>query len=116
MSTKLNETAYVKIVCQAEEARDVGLKSLANDVFSVIGPTARTEHIAYSSEDLDGDVGNALWKVATDVVAYHDLDSVDIQKINATVRALVGVVRAAIEEELGVGSVGPLEPKLPGQK
>jgi len=115
--TKLNKTAYLKVALQAEEARDIGLKALADSVFGVIGPMPREEALVYGKEALAGDVRQALWKIATDVVAYHDIDSVDIQKIDGAIQALAETVIGTIEHEIGKSDeVGPLEPKLPGQK
>ncbi len=117
MTTKLNKTAYSKMVLQAEEARELGLKSLADNVFGAVGAVARDEKITYSDEQLANDVNGALWKVAVDIIAYHDLDSIDIQKVDGVIQAIAGNVIEAIEGELGVSdSVGKLEPKLPGQK
>lgn len=117
MATKINKTAYAKMALQAEEARDIGLKSLANNVFEALGSLPREEAMLYSWDDLGSDVQRALWKAASDVIAYHDLDSVDIQKIDDVVKHLSDRVIATIEQELNVlNSVGGLEPKVPGQK
>jgi hypothetical protein len=117
MSTKLSKVAYNRMSFQAEEARDLGLKQVANGVFGAIGPTPRDAALVYSGDDLNADTHRALWKIASDVIAYHDITDADILEIDGVLKRLSGVVVAAIEEELGVKyKIGALEDKLPGQK
>ena len=117
MTTKLNKTIYGKMVLQAEEARELGLTKLANDVFDAVGVMPREETIVYNEIDLRSDIDVALWKIATDVIAYHDLGSVDIQAIEEVVGELSEKVIAEIEDKLGVGGkIGALEEKVFGEK
>jgi hypothetical protein len=117
MTTKLNKIAYGKMALQAEEARDLGLTKLAGNVFMAIGSVAREEKMAYNEEHLMNDVEAGLWKIAADIIAYHDLDGVDIQKVEAIVDELGERVVASIEKTLGVeGDIGGLEEKVFGQK
>jgi hypothetical protein len=117
MTTKLGKAAYNKILLQAEEARDLGFDKLSSDVFSSIGSVARDEQIVYNEVDLQNDVSKSIWKIAMDIVAYHDLKSIDIQNIDEVIGELSVHIVSNIENKLGVyGKVGPMEEKLPGEK
>lgn len=116
---KLNKVAYDRLVIQAEEAKELGLDKLAEGVLSSIGSTSRDdgEHEVYSSVQLDKDVYNTLWKIAVNVLYYHDSKNVDISKVDETVSRLASVVLSEIESSLDLSNkVGGLEPKLPGEK
>jgi hypothetical protein len=117
MATKLGKIAYNKILLQAEEARDLGFDKLSNDVFASIGSIARDEQIVYNEKDLRDDVSKSIWKIAMDVIAYHDLKSIDIQQMDEVINELSDHIVANIENGLGVlGKIGALEEKLPGEK
>lgn len=117
MTTKLSKSVYNKIVLQAEEARELGFTKLANNVLSVVGAAPRDEEIIYNEYDLIADADAVLWKIAMNVIAYHDLKSVDIQKIEEVIDELGVLAVSKIENILGVaGDVGKLEEKLIGQK
>lgn len=113
---KLNEVIYNKIVIQANEAKELGFEKLAEEVLSVVGPVPREEEISYSLKELEANVKNNLWKIALEYINYHDLNSVDIQKVDAVLNALVPKVAHAIEQGIEADGFGPLEPKLFGQK
>jgi len=116
MTTKLNKAAYDRMVAQAEEAKRLGLEKLANGVFEAVGSFPREEVIEYNSDELANDTYKALWKAACDIIAYHDLKTVDIQRVDELVEHLNAVVITAMETHLGVmGQVGKLEGKLPGE-
>lgn len=114
----LKDVIYNKILIQAEEARELGFDKLAEDVLSVMGPISRTddEQITYSSAEISKDVHQKLWKIAMDYIKFHDVDSVDIQKIDETLKDLGKTISKNIENALGTSNIGKIEPKLPGQK
>lgn len=115
---KLNNVVYKKLVLQAEEAKEIKLTKLASAVLNGVGAVSRDEDekISFSSSELEESVYNSLWKVAVDILSYHDLESADIQKIDEAVQVLAGKVIREVEGSLSVsGKIGPLEPKLPGE-
>lgn len=115
---KLNTTIYNKLVLQAQEAKEVGLTKLADGVISSVGATSRDpdEFVTYSSIELHRDIYNNLWKIALDVIKHHDLESVDIQKIDDALKFTVAQVLRDIEMTLEVNDkIGLMEPKLPGE-
>jgi hypothetical protein len=117
MNTKLSKTAYDRMNFQAEEARDLGLKKLAGGVFSALGSIPREEALTYNAETLAEDTYKTLWKIASDVVAYHNISNADISHIDGVIETLTPQIIEAIETGLGVrGKVGAIEEKVPGQK
>lgn len=110
---KLNKVIYNKLILQAEEAKEIGLNKLASAILNSVGPSYREEDI---SMKLSENVYNNLWKIALDVINYHDLESVDIQKVDEVITSLAENVIDQLEITLDKKDIiGKLEPKLPGQ-
>lgn len=115
---KLNVVVYNKLFLQAEEAKEQDLVKLASGIFNAIGPTPEEEAVGnYDFNQLREDVYQGMWRLATDVIKYHDLESVDAEKVHDKLESLAQQFVEELEESLGVdnGTVGPLEPKLPGE-
>jgi hypothetical protein len=118
MMNKLNNETYSRLVAQAEEARELKLTKLAEDVLSAVGSVPRDEDdgFTYSYEELKSNISRTLWKSAMEIVAYHDGKKADIQKIGMRVEELTEQVLSDIELAIGVsGKIGPNEPALLGQ-
>lgn len=115
---KLNEVVYKKLYAQAEEAKEQGKVKLANDIFEAIGPFANDETSDYTYNQLQEDVHRDLWKAATRLLHYYDVDSVDAEKINAEITHWASKLVDGLETTLQVDGVvgGPFEPKVPGQE
>jgi hypothetical protein len=114
---KLNQTVYEKLILQAEEAKEQNMTKLANAILGSLTSTPETESSLYSVADLNRDVYQDLWKVATNVLKYHDLESVDAEKVNEVIEVFANKFVNELEHALSIpeGTVGPLEPKLPGE-
>lgn len=113
---KLNGVIYQKLLLQAQEAKLREMKKLSNAILSGLGPTSAEEKVTYSSKDLEEDVYKGLWKLAFDVIGYHDLESADIEKIDKIISFASENFIKEVEKVLDVdGKIGPNEPKLPGQ-
>jgi hypothetical protein len=117
MMNKLNNEIYARLVAQAEEAKELDLTKLAEDVLGAVGSVPRDEDdFTYSYEELKDNINKTLWKSAMEIVAYHDSKKADIQKIGTTVEHLVEQVLSDIELAIGMsGKIGPNEPHLLGQ-
>jgi hypothetical protein len=115
---KLNSSVYKKLYAQAEEAKLVGLNKLASDIFDVIGPYADDDKSEYAYSDLKDDVHRDLWRVATRLMHYYDVKSVDAKKLNEIILVLASDTISELENKMNVDpvSVHPLEPKVPGEK
>lgn len=113
----MNSTVYNKLLLQAEEAKEQGMKKLATGILSSLTALPEDETTLYSSAELDQDIYNGLWALAANVIKYYDVDSVDSEKLNEVIETLaskfINEVQASLDAEEIV--VGPLEPILPGE-
>lgn len=115
---KLNKTVYRRLLSQAHEAKELELDSLADGVLGALGPVCRddNESLNISQAELKKEIHKSLWKMALDVVAYHDLKMVDAQKVDTVILALAENFLKSLENSLDVeNEIGPMEPKLPGE-
>lgn len=114
---KLNSTVYQKLFLQAEEAKDRNMTKLASAIFGAIGPVPEDENNNYNFNELQDDVYRGLWKLAMCVAKYHDLQSVDAERIHTVLESLSSDLIEDVERSLHVDNttVGPLEAKVPGE-
>ena len=114
---KLNSVVYEKLILQAEEAKHLNMPKLANGIFGALTASPETENVTYSWGELHSDVYQDLWKVATNVIKYYNLESVNAEKVDESIEILANKFISELEFSLGVkkGTIGPLEPKIPGE-
>ncbi len=113
---KLNEIIYNKLLLQAEEAQHQGLTKLASGILQAVGPYPAEEPENYAYSDLNKNIYDQLWKVTSQIIAYHDIKSVQAEQLDQVLNVFAEKLINELEFCLGVeGQVGPLEPKLPGQ-
>ena len=112
---RLNEVVYNRLLLQAEEAKERGLHKLADGVLNSLGPMPENEEVQYSYGELQDDIHKGMWKLAIHVMKYYDVESADAEKINETLEILAAQLIDNLEETLVVDSVGPLDPKVPGE-
>ena len=114
---KLNSTIYNKLLLQAKEAEEQGLTKLANNILNAIGDSPQKEEEKYSYSELQEDIYNDLWKSAARIMAYYDLNSVQIEKLNETIHICAVNLTNELEITLGVDEIiaGPFEPKTFGE-
>lgn len=108
--------AMKKVILQAEEAEEQGLHFLSKNA-EAASVVMSSELESYAFDDLREDMKRDLWKAAAKVMIYHDVDSVDIMKVDAALELVLDKCIAEIEGSLNKKSsdVGVLEPKVPGQ-
>ena len=117
MTRQLNSIIYNKLVLQAEEAREQNLIKLADAVVGLLDPEPNDQKFLYSYAELEEDIYQQLWKAARDILIYHDLDSVQIEKINPIIESFASSLLNELEVSLDVDErFGPIEPKVAGQK
>lgn len=113
---KLNDTVYYKLYLQAEEAKEQNMTKLASGILGALGPTPEDEAVKYSSEQVEEDIHRGLWSLATCILKYHDVSSVNAEKINEVIESLASKFINEIEDSLGVDGVrGTLEPAVLGE-
>jgi hypothetical protein len=114
---KLNSVVYHKLLIQANEAKTQNLTKLASGIVGALGPAIEDERVQYNYQQLQNEVYEGMWKLATHVIKYHDVESADAGKIHDRLEALADKFIEELEQSLGVEDVvaGPLEPALPGE-
>jgi hypothetical protein len=115
---KLGQQTYKRLLAQAEEAKELKQTKLADTVLSALGPVFEENARAiYTQKELDQTIYQNIWKMSVEVISYHDLTKVDIQKVDGVVNELKSRVIEELEEALKVsGKVGGNEPPVPGQE
>jgi hypothetical protein len=114
---KLNSVVYNKLVLQAEEAKELGLTKLASGISSSLGDSPEEQTGSYNFDELQGDVYQELWKVVACVIKYHNLESVDAEKVHEALESFANKLIEEVENSLNVDNtqVGPMETKVPGE-
>jgi biopolymer transport protein ExbB/TolQ len=121
----LKNSVYNKIKLQADEAKEQGMNKLAKAVESAIDEkrnltpfTNKKEQAQYSFQEMSENVHKDLWKIAATLVAYYDVENVDISKIDKTLVSWAEKLVDDLEKTLQITDTikGPFEPKLPGEK
>jgi hypothetical protein len=65
---KINKLAYERLLIQAQEARQMGLIKLADSITQALTPNPEdesVEDVSYSFAELEDDIHNGMWKLAT---------------------------------------------------
>lgn len=114
---KINPVIYKKLLAQAEEAKEQGFTKLADGIINAIGSYPDDEKSEYSYSQLQDDIHRDLWKIATRLMYYYDIQSVDALKLEPTLAAWASEMLNSLEESLGVDEslAGTTDPKVPGQ-
>jgi hypothetical protein len=115
---KINAVVYHKLVAQANEAKEQGKEQLAEGILGAVGAYPAETPEEYSYGQLQQDIYQDMWKMATRVLRYYDLKSVNAEKLDDMLVVLASDVVDAVEENLAVSGVikSALEPKIPGEK
>lgn len=114
---KMNEIIYHKLCLQAQEAYQQDMIKLS----SALNHAVESEYSVasnYSYDELTDDIHQDLWKIATKVLTYYDLKTVDAAKVDQVLLSLSSSIIDNLERTLEVTEItkGPFEPKLPGEK
>jgi hypothetical protein len=114
---QLNSIIYHKLLLQAEEAREQGLVKLADSIVEAVGKEPVHDLSEYSYSQMQEDMHRGLWKLATHVLHYYNLESVDAEKLDQNIIVWALKIVDDLEKNLNVDSVvkGPLESDVPGE-
>jgi hypothetical protein len=117
MTIKLGTVIYNKLLLQAEEAKNQNLDRLSSGIYSALENGESNEIISYNYSDLNNDIYCGLWKLASNIIKYHNLESVDAEIINNTIEALASKFINEMELTLNTDDkiAGPFEETLPGE-
>ena len=114
---KLNSIIYHKLLLQAQEAKHQEMNKMASAIVGAIGPIVEDEVVQYNYEQLEKDLYDGMWKLATHVIKYYDVKSADATKLHDRLESLASKFLEEVESSLNVEDViaGPLETPLPGE-
>jgi hypothetical protein len=114
---KINPVVYKKLLAQAEEAKSQGFTKLADGIINAIGSYPNDEKEEYSYNQLQDDIHRDLWKIATRLMYYYDMQSLDALKLDQTLVTWASAMLDDLEVTLNVDNVvaGVTEPKTPGE-
>ena len=114
---KLNPVMYHKLLLQAEEAKELGMTKLASSILEAIGPYPEENPETYSYAQLQDDMHRGLWKLASQLMVYYDVQSADAEALNKVIVSWASKMTDDLEQTLNISDVkGPLEPPLPGEE
>lgn len=115
---KLNKTIYNKLFAQAEEAKHQGLVKLAEGILEAIGPYPTDDSQTYTYGQLQDDIHKDMWKMASRLMVFYDVNSCDAEKIDKVLSICASNAISEMENVLGVEDIvaGPLEPKVFGEE
>jgi hypothetical protein len=114
---KINSSIYNKLMAIASEAKDQGLDELSSAIFGAIGPHPVEELEEYSYAQLKQDIHQDMWKMATRLMYYYDVQKVNAEKLDENLVAWGADLIDDLEISMGVDMIvnGATEPKLPGE-
>src|ERR1700688_1382279 len=114
---KINSIVYKKLMAQAEEAKEQQIIKLSDAILNAIGSYSADEKEEYSYTQLKKDIYQDMWKIATRLISYHDLQTINANQLGQTLEACASEVLDELELTLGMDEVikSSLEPKTPGE-
>lgn len=114
---KVGTVIYNKLLLQAEEAQEQGFNKLAERVIEAIGSESDDSNNQYSYSEMREDINKDIWKLATHILSFYDINSVDISVLDKTITSFSAKLIDELERSLQVDDKvkGAREPKLPGE-
>ena len=110
----MNETLYERLKATAEEAQEQGLTKLARAIEESLPQEKKS---SYSYEELQDDVHRDLWKIASKLMVYYDLERVHPEHLDKSLISWATRLIDDIEKTLDVNPLkNPLEDKVVGEK
>jgi hypothetical protein len=111
---KLNEIIYNKLSLQAEEAVERGLTKLASTLKEAIEAESNSE--SYNYAELKDNLQSGLWKLATEVMAYYNVKSADVIKVDDLLESFADRLVEDLADTLQVDPLdSPREDGIPGE-
>lgn len=108
----MNSILYNKLLLQAEEAEKRGMIKLAEAVKESVDLNSDE----YSYDQLQDDIHQDMWKIASKILTYYDINSVDIEKLDKSLESWATKLVDDLEITLDTNHLkSPMEPKVPGE-
>lgn len=99
---KLNPVVYHKLLLQSQEAKVQGMTKLASGIVGAVGPIAEDEEIKYSYQQLQDELYDGMWKLATHVLKYYDVKSADAGSLHHRLESLADQFLNELEADLNL--------------
>jgi hypothetical protein len=111
----VNEVLKNKLLLQAEEAKEQGMTKLGQAIMDAVDETSTEEKYSYSQ--MNDEIHSDLWKIATHLMKYYNLQSVNADQLDKIVVAWSDKLVEDLELSLGVDEVinSSSDTKLPGE-
>lgn len=118
---KVNKKLFNKLSLQAEAAKNFGMEKLAHSVTEALlsyGSYSPDDIKEYSHDQMQQDIHSDLWKVATRLLNYYNIESLDIEKFDRIIQIASEQFIEEVEKDLSKDNLlnSKSEPKLPGQE
>ena len=98
----MKKVIYNKLLLQAEEAKDQGLFKLASGILKAIESFPEDIDVKYEKDELNKDIYETLWQLVNNLIEYHNIESVDAQKVDSVIESFTEDFINQVEEALGV--------------
>lgn len=114
---KMNQHLRERLILQAEEAKHIGLVKLGETVQdAVLHAQVVTDTGIFNHDELVESVKGSLWRAACKIAIYHDLPTIDIQKMETLIVVATNDFMHHIECSYDVeNKIGPFEEVVMGQ-
>lgn len=109
----MNEILYERLKLIAEEAQEQGMTKLAEAIEESLPQEKKS---SYSYEELQDDVHKDLWKIASKLMVYYDLQMIQPENLDRSLISWASRLIDDIEKTLEVNALNnPLEEKVAGE-
>lgn len=111
----MNKILYNKLLLQAEEAKARGMVKLAESIMDTANLNENFNEYSYSQ--LQDDVYKDMWKIASRLLTYYDINGVNIEKLDESLESWATKLVDDLEVTLNIDHLlkSPMEPKVPGE-
>lgn len=100
---------------QAEQAEYQNMHALSSHIREAVGSEYDDDLEVYSQVELEADVHRGLWKLATCILKYYNVESVDADKLDCTIESIASQFVEQIESVLDIDLNNTNDPLLPGE-
>lgn len=112
---KIGSVLYHKLMLQAEEAEYQKMEKLSFHIKEALGSEFSDEMKVYAQDELENDIHQGLWKLATCVLRYYNSTSVDAEKLDSVIESMASKLIEEIEFVIDTHPVNTNESALPGE-
>lgn len=112
---KIGSVVYHKLMLQADEADFQGLEKLASDIREAVGQEFDDTLEIYSQDEMNQDIHQGLWKLATCILKRYNCQSADAEKLNDAIESLASSFIERVESAISVDIENTNDPILPGE-